>query len=239
MVTDMRIDSDALGRLLHWPEHTWQSLPPALWLPADPDDEPRLLASLGAAWGSFGWYGLGSWFAPVSAPEGPAGLADRYDGLARELIAEASLTTPRGLRVRSEWGALDPGSGRLHDFVSAARNARGSGSALAVLAHDASARTWYAASTAILHRGLLALGGLAGDDRGLADRNASLSYLAAADAAGFAAVLPLDNHPWGGLVVAGGEDLLTVLTGLLPDDLPGIADVTPQDVVSRAGGIAV
>src|SRR5690606_10172833 len=95
------------------------------------------------------------------------------------------------------------------------------------------------ASTAILHRGLLALGGLAGDDRELADRNASLSYLAAADAAGFAGVLPLDHHRWGGLVVAGGEDLLTVLTGLLPDDLPGIADVTPQDVVSRAGGTAV
>lgn len=239
MVTATVINGSDLGALLYWSDEMSSRLPPALWLPADADDEPTLVTALGSSWESYQSYGLGTWFAPSAAPQPPAGLADRYGGLRRDLIAEGSLTNPRGLRVRTEWNALNPRSASLHEFLTATREARGTGSCLALMASDASPRAWYAASTAMMQRGLLAFGGLGGVDREEADRSAALTYLAAGPAAGYASLIPLDHHPWGGYVVVGDKTLLSALAELLPDPLPGLAEVTWEGAVSRAGSLAL
>ncbi|WP_253871004.1 hypothetical protein [Promicromonospora umidemergens] len=182
---------------------------------------------------------MGTWFAPATAPELPAGLADRYDGLQRELIAEGTLTTPRGLTVRTEWSTLNPGSGALHEFLTAAREARGNGTSLALMGKGASPKAWYAASTAMMHRGLLAFGGIGGTDREEANRSASLTYLATGPGAGYASLVPLDHHPWGGYVLVGDATILSALRSALPDPVPGLAEATWEDVVRRAGSLAL
>ncbi|WP_129787376.1 hypothetical protein [Promicromonospora panici] len=239
MVAATSIDGSELGALLHWPDEMVRRLPSALWLPADVDDELPLVTLLGTSWESYQWCGLGTWFAPGTAPEPPAGFAGRYSDLQHELIAEGSLTTARGLKVRSEWSTLNPRSGSLHAFLSAIRQARGSGSCLALMAQDASPRAWYAASTAMMQRGLLALGGIGDVDREEADRSASLTYLAAGPASGYASVIPLDRHPWGGYAVVGDQTLLSALAEALPDPLAGLAEASWEDVAGRAGSLAL
>ncbi|WP_454860617.1 hypothetical protein [Promicromonospora soli] len=239
MVTAKVIDGPELGLLLYWSDAMSSRLPPALWLPADVDDELALVTALGSSWESYQWYGLGTWFAPSAAPHPPAGLADRYGDLQLDLIAEGSLTNPRGLRVRSEWNSLNPRSATLHEFLTATREARGTGSCLALMAPDASPRAWYAASTAMMQRGLLAFGGLGGIDREEANRSAARTYLTAGPAAGYASLIPLDHHPWGGYVVVGDKAFLSSLAELLPESLPGLAEVTWEDAVSRAGSLAL
>lgn len=239
MVAITKIDGSELAALLYWSDDVSRRLPPALWLPADADDEPTLVTALGLAWGSYQWCGLGTWFAPSAAPQSPAGLSDRYGDLQRDLIAEGDLTNPRGLKVRSEWNTLNPRSARLHEFLTATREARGTGSCLGLMAPDASPRAWYAASTAMMQRGLFAFGGLGGIDREEADRSAALTYLAAGPAAGYASLIPLDHHPWGGYVVVGDQALLSDLARLLPDSLPSLAEVTWEDAVNRAGSLAL
>lgn len=239
MVAATRIDGTELGAVLHWSDEASRRLPPALWLPADAEDESALVAVLGTAWEAFQWCGMGTWFAPGAAAEPPVGLAERYDDLQRDLIAEASVTAPRGMRVRTEWSTLNPHSDALHEFLTAARQSRGGGSCLALMAQDASPRAWYAAATAMMHRGLLAFGGISGVDREEANRSAALTYLAAGPAAGYAALIPLDHHPWGGYVVVGDEPLLSALGAALPDRVPSLAEASWEDVVRGAGSLAL
>lgn len=239
MVTATMIDGLELGSLLYWSDEMSRRLPPALWLPADADDEPEMVAALGASWASYQWTGMGMWFAPGAAPKPPAGFADRYGDLQRDLVAEGSLTTPRGLTVRAEWSTLNPHSIALHDFLTAIRQARGSGSCLSIMTADASPQTWYAASTALMHRALLTFGGMNDEDRNEADRSATLTYLAAGPGAGFASLIPLNLHPWGGFAVVGDETFLSSLREDLPELLPGLAETSPHAVTQRAGGLAL
>ncbi|THV36476.1 hypothetical protein [Glycomyces buryatensis] len=237
MPTATLIDGPALGALLNRHDFAPERLPPALWLPADhPDDERSLLAALRSSWENCQWYGMGTWFAPGTAAEPPPGMADRYADLQRDLIAEGSLTTPQGLRVRSEWSTLDPRSSAVHEFLRATRAA---GSCLSLAAQGTSPRAWYAASTALLHRALTVFGGLGDLDRREVDDSATLTYLASGPAAGYASLIPLDLHPWGGCVVAGDATFLSVLRESLPDPLPGLAEVSWEHVVGRAGGLAL
>ncbi|MCH7230782.1 hypothetical protein L0U85_07950 [Glycomyces sp. L485] len=240
MPTATLIDGRSLGALLSRHDVESERLPPALWLPADhPDDERTLLATLGSSWEIYQWFGMGTWFALGTESQPPLGMADRYADLQRDLIAEGSLTTPRGLRVRSQWCTLDPRSDAVHEFLTATRQSRGSGSCLSLAPQGSSPRAWYAASAALQHRSLLTFGGLGDRDRREADGSATLTYLASGPAAGYASLIPLDLHPWGGCVVAGDEEFLSVLMELLPDPLPGLAAVSWEQIVGRAGGLAL
>ncbi len=237
MVTAM-IGGPALAALLGWNDEA-DRLPPALWLPASAEDEPLLLSALSEAWSGEDWYGLGTWFAPPAAPNPPAGLADRYDGLSGHVVAESRSTTPRGLRVRSDWSTLAAQAGTFPDFFTATRRSSGKGSAIALLPAARPSGAWYAASTALVHRALLAVETPGDVDIVGAHHAAVVSYLAATRTAGFAAVVPLDLHPWGGCVVVADEGHLTALTASLPDVVPGLADLSWETVVAQAGGLAL
>ncbi|MDR7380935.1 hypothetical protein [Promicromonospora iranensis] len=91
----------------------------------------------------------------------------------------------------------------------------------------------------MMQRGLFAFEELGGVDREEADRSAALTYLAAGPAGGYASLIPLDHHPWGGYVVVGDQTLLSNLAGLLPDSLPSLAEVTWEDTVNQAGRLAL
>lgn len=240
MATATLIDGPALGQLIYSHDIASERLPSALWLPADhPDDEQALLNTLAASWEDYQWLGMGTWIQPDPASAPPLGMADRYGDLQRDLIAEGSLTTPRGFRMRSEWSRLDSRAGALPEFLTKIRQSGGSGACLSLAAQGTSPRAWHAASTALLHRALLTFGGLGDSDRWEAAGSATLTYLASGPASEYASVVPLDVHPWGGFAVVGDEAFLTTLGELLPDPLPGLAEVSWQDVRARAGGLAI
>ncbi|MFD6526090.1 MULTISPECIES: hypothetical protein [unclassified Isoptericola] len=232
-----RIEPDALRFLLNVPEEDRRDLPPAMLLPAEPDAEPDLTAELGRRWGELAWRGLGTWFDTPSAPG--KGFDDRYPGLVEKVVARTTSATPRGLVARSEWAFLDSSAAELHQFVADVRRSRSGGSCLLVLPADADARVWYAPTLPLVHRPLLAFESAPGMDTSAASRESALSFLRAVASSGFAALVPLNLHPWGGYVVIGDESFLTHLAELLADVSVGLADVTVDQVLSRAGRAAL
>lgn len=233
----MQIDGAAVGTLLYAPEESSRDIPPALWLPARTDDEQTLVDTLRSSWAGYKWCGLRTAFVPGVIPQEPRSLADRYGDLQRELLAEGTLRTPRGFKVRADWCTLDPAAEEIHTFLTDTRQIAGNGACLALMAQDTSPNSWYAASTAIMHRALLTMESRSpdGDE---AYMTATLAYLAMAPVAGYASLIPLDHHPWGGYVVIGDKKFLSDLQASLPTPLTGIADISPQDVINRAGGLA-
>lgn len=237
MVNATQIDGPAVGALLYAPEESLRDIPPALWLPARTDDERSLVDILRSSWQTHQWCGLRMALVPGTIPKEPASFADRYGNLQRERIAEGTLRTPSGLKVRADWCILDPAAEEIHAFLTDIQLTAGGGSCLALMAEDAVPGHWYAASTAITQRALLTM-----DSRGLnagqAHMSATLAYLTMGPVAGFASLIPLNRHPWGGYVVIGDEKFLSELEASLPTPLTGIADISPQDVINRAGGLA-
>jgi hypothetical protein len=209
---------------------------PALLLPTE--DETLLLNVLARSWAGFSWYGLGTWFGRGDT-NSVRGFAERFPELAREQVAQATGTTPRGLAVRSEWVALDPTAEGLVDFYGGVRSSAGKGSALALLPPEASVRAWYAASTALVNRALLAVEAPGDVDIAPAQRAAVASYLGLATRAGTAAVVPLRVHPSAGCLVVGDRALLARLAALLPVTAPVSGDVDWQTIVDQASGPAL
>jgi len=206
-------------------------------LPAEQDAEPDLTTELGRRWGKLAWRGLGTWFDTPSAPD--KGFDDRYPGLVEEVVARTMNTTPRGLVARSEWAVLDSSAAELHHFATDIRRSRSGGSCLLVLPADADARAWYAPTLPLVHRPLLAFEGAPGMDTSAASRESALSFLRAVASSGFAALVPLNLHPWGGYVVVGDESFLTHLAELLAGVTGVLADVTVDEVLSLAGRAAI
>ncbi|PJI93543.1 hypothetical protein [Luteimicrobium subarcticum] len=238
MVAITTIDGEALLALCGWPEDTSTTLPSALWLPAELDDEPEMFSELCASWRDEAWYGLATWRLRAATAAAGRGFAARYEGLCRESIGDSHLITPRGVSQHSEWCALDPGASSLYDFFAATRLSRGLGSALAIAPSDGSPGNWFAASAATLQRSMLRQMSPEIDITAM-DRFAALSYLAATSPLGYAALVPLNLHPWGGCVVIGGDAQRERLRSLLPDSVPGLADVSAQEVVAYAGGLSL
>jgi len=232
-----RIEPEALRVLLNVPEDDRRDLPPSMLLPAEQDAESDLTTELGRRWSELAWRGLGTWFHTPSAPD--KGFDDRYPGLVERVVARTTSATPRGLVARSEWAVLDSSAAELHHFATDVRRSRSGGSCLLVLPADADTRTWYAPTFPLVYRPLLAFEGAPGMDTSAASRESALSFLRAVAPSGFAALVPLNLHPWGGYVVVGDEAFLTDLAELLADVTGGLADVTVDDVLSSAGRAAL
>lgn len=237
MVNTMQIDGAAVGTLLYAPEESFLDIPPALWLPARTDDERTLVDILRSSWAAYQWCGLRTAFVPSAIPREPKSFADLYGDLQHELLAEGALRTSRGFKARADWCTLNPAAEEIHTFLTDTRQIAGRGSCLALMAQDTPPNSWYAASTAIMHRALLTMDS-SSPDNDEAYMSATLIYLTMGPVVGYASLIPLNRHPWGGYVLIGDEKLLSELQASLPTPLTGIADISPQDVINRAGGLA-
>ncbi|MFH9083691.1 hypothetical protein [Streptomyces sp. NPDC017673] len=213
--------------------------PSALWLPAHPDNEAMLVAELSAAWRTFEWFALGTWYAPGSSSHGSSGFANRYPGMTREIIAESVMETPRGLKVRAEWSALNSESAEIKNFMASTRRAKGKGMCLALLPSGTSPRNWYALSMGMVGRAVLAVEA-EGDVR-LEElhRSATWQYLAGCAGVGCACIVPLDLHPWGGYVVIADNNQLMHLARQFRRRVRGLAQVGWEEVIRGGGGLAL
>jgi hypothetical protein len=209
----------------------------SLWFPVDPDAEPALLHDLAIAWTRLRWLAMGSWHTRDGGVALP-GFAERTPGLLRELIAESDSRGPGGSTTHIEWAVLDPNAEHLADFVRSVRLGRGKGSCLALATGDEADRAWRALSYGIAWRAALALGGSAAD--GAEHLHASIvgGYLDAMAKAGMAAIVPLDHHPYGGVVVLAAEMTVDALEERLPGAVRG-SSVSPAEIVAGAGGPAL
>jgi hypothetical protein len=232
---------EAVARHEWWPYRTMEmdgGSPDTLWLAVPPDRERELLNELTVAWSDLEWLVMGTWHRKQAALSAQ-GFAERYPGLARELVGRGESESPRGLVSSSEWCIADPACSLLYDFLSIVRRARGKGGCLVLAPPGFSRRTWYALSAGMQWRSVLAaeFDGPGGIEE--LDREIIAQYLSQLAKNGFAAMIPLDFHPCGGYVVVGNRERLASMANRLPKTIASYSAIEVANLVAGGGGLAL
>jgi hypothetical protein len=213
----------------------------ALWLPCAGEDEPLMFEELSGAWRQFNWWAMGSWFATKTNPDPAKSFSERYPEVAvKSVISNCTMSIPGGRRIWAEWCSVELGAHQLYAQIRQLRTSHGKGKCLSIAPLGAIVERWYTSSMMMFYRAVMAAsGGRYISDFDAMDREIIARYLTGSLEGGFACVIPLNIHPWGGcVVVASGQVLLTLKTAL-PNTPQGLAHVSWEEVRSRAGGISV
>lgn len=214
----------------------WPTLS-SLWLPVDPDEEPELLARLATAWAGLEWLVMDTWHRKQR--DLPArGFTERWPGFAREIIARSDTESPRGLVLHAEWCVADPSSRHLHEVLSGIRTSRGKGGCLTLGSSSSSRGTWYALSTAMSWRASFPFE-FKGSGRDRIENAIVATYLHSIAAANLIAMVPLDYHPLGGYALLGSSEQLSVIAGMLPQDMFTFSALSVAKLWAAGGGLAL
>ncbi|MEU5852392.1 hypothetical protein [Saccharopolyspora shandongensis] len=204
-----------------------------LWFPVDGEDEAALLGSVTSAWSDQRWLGMGTAYAPQGKPS-PERFSARFPGLVEEVFASSESADARGFSSASEWGVIDPLSAQFESFFRRLRQSRGKGWCLALSSRDVSLRTWYALSAGFWWRAALAINSEASTLEEI-DRSIIGEYLACAVEQGYLPLFPLDNHPYGGIVLFGKSADLVGLAEKVPQ-IPTVESAEFVESIWRNGG---